>query len=235
MAHDRSMQHEPTRDAGIATPARQAHNSEVTEDATDGRPWPIDPVRTDAHQPDSLPVPDLVGIQEATRVVAEFADSVDRSQASGSGVEQTEEVTDDDRTRYGVLLDRAAERGLLSTYEYEVRLGELATATSLERMREIVTDLPIFATPTAATAKKPARSRRSAAPRGPGSLATPEATTTVRRASRRSSPWVLLGMLLVVFVAALVFFSLYAEHLLHNHGTGMPSGSVRLILSGLRL
>ena len=37
-------------------------------------------------------------------------------------------VTDEDRNRYGVLLDHAAERGLLSPAEYQVRLAELAEA-----------------------------------------------------------------------------------------------------------
>jgi hypothetical protein len=208
----------------------------VTEDATDGRPWPIDPLKTDTHQPDSLPVPDLVGMQEAARTVAAFADSVDRSLAVGVGVEQSAEVTDDDRTRYGVLLDRAAERGLLSTDEYEVRLRELAGATSLERMREIVTELPIFAsTGTAMTAKKSSKTRRSATPPGDVSFSMPKTTRAIGRRGNRSSPWILLGVLLVVFVAALVFFSLYSEHLLHHHGTGMPAGSVRVLLSGLRL
>ena len=43
------------------------------------------------------------------------------------------EVSDEERNRYGVLLDHAAERGLLTAAEYQVRLAELADATSIER------------------------------------------------------------------------------------------------------
>lgn len=198
--------------------SRRTHNSAVTDNASDGRPWPVDPVET---EPDPPPVPDVDGLEEAAQAVAAFADSVERSQAVGQvprqGEGQTVVVTDDDRNRYGALLDSAAERGLLEPYEYEVRLGELATATSHERMREIVTDLPLLTTPPATAARKRARSARRSPARG----AVPETVMAKSHGHRRSSPWVLLAMVLVVFVAAMVFFSIYAEHLLHEHHTGI--------------
>ncbi len=42
-------------------------------------------------------------------------------------------IDDDERDRYGLLLDRAAERGLLTPREYRFRLGELAAATTVDR------------------------------------------------------------------------------------------------------
>jgi hypothetical protein len=53
-------------------------------------------------------------------------------------------VTDEDRNRYGVLLDHAAERGLLSPGDYQARLADVASATSLDELKRIVTELPVF-------------------------------------------------------------------------------------------
>ena len=74
----------------------------------------------------------------------------------------TAPVTDEDRTTFGLLLDRAAERGLLSQSEYQLRLGELAEATTRDEMRRIVTELPVFVTPSPL-----ARSRRGRKPAFP--------------------------------------------------------------------
>ncbi len=231
----------------FATPAPLAHNSEVTDDAMDGRRWPIDPIGAEPAEPEAASVPDLAGLEDAARVVAEFADSVNRTvpvaprvdpePAAGQAVARSVEVTDDDRTRYGVLLDHAAERGLLNAYEYEVRLGELASATSVDRMRQIVTDLPAFAAAPSTAATAASRSRRPGRLSGsaPVSGVKSETAPAVGSGSRRANPWVLLGMLLVVFVAALVFFALYAEHLIHSHNTGMPAAAAGRLLSGLRL
>jgi hypothetical protein len=73
-------------------------------------------------------------------------------------------VTDQDRNRYGLLLDKALERGLLTTSDYEVRLRDLAEATSTEEMLAIVTDLPAFARATASSAWR----RGSRSPTEPG-------------------------------------------------------------------
>ncbi len=139
-------------------------------------------------------------------------------------------MTDEDRNRFGTLLDHAAERGLLSVSEYEIRLGELAAATSIDEMREIVTELPAF-TPMPST---PARSKRSGVAGGLGGSGTPLAPSGASR-RRHANPWVVLGILLVVTVAVLVFFVIYAEHLVHTHGAGMPSPAAALPLSALRL
>jgi hypothetical protein len=212
----------------------------VTDDATDGRPWPIDPLGSEP-DPEATPVPDLGGGDELSKVLTDFAASTNRSASGALGlpappspqtsVQAENGVTDEDRNRFGTLLDHAAERGLLSVAEYEVRLGELAAATTIDEMREIVTELPVF-TPMVNTAPRSKRSGLSGGPVGSGSsLATPGSGTSRRRAN----PWVVLGVLLVVAVVVLVFFVIYAEHLVHTHGAGMPSPTTDLPLSALRL
>jgi Domain of unknown function (DUF1707) len=131
-------------------------------------------------------------------------------------------VTDEVRNRYGVLLDRAAERGLLSPHEYELRLGDLAAATTTEQMKEIVTELPIFTAPKAARSSAGASGRRpagAAVSPGPG---------------HRSSPWLVLVILVVVVVAALAVLALYAHHVV-GHRAGSPAPAVVVgPASGLR-
>ncbi len=207
----------------------------MTDDATDGRPWPIDPIGSEP-DPEAVPVPDLPGLEDLSKVLAEFAASTNRSASAALHVGPpageldgppapagATEVTDDERNRFGTLLDHAAERGLLSVAEYEFRLGELAVATSFDRMREIVTDLPVFTPLAATTAPRSRRSGSGAAGSTPGGR-------------RRSNPWVVLGMLVVVIVALLVFFLIYAEHLVHGHDPGLVSGMAGdRLLSALRL
>jgi hypothetical protein len=174
-------------------------------DAADGRPWPVDPAPSVALHP--LPIPELevpVGPDEVAATLTSFAGPAD---ADGH---VPAPVTDDDRHRYGALLDRAAERGLLSPEEYEVRLGELAEATDLDQVRIIVTDLPLFTAPPAST-----KLRSKNAMMAPGFGMPPPAHR------RRSSPWVLLGILVVVLLASLVLFSVYAEHVVHTHNAGV--------------
>jgi hypothetical protein len=108
-------------------------------------------------------------------------------------------VTDDDRHRYGLLLDRAAERGLLDTAEYQHRLGDLASATTIDQMNEIVTELPVFAPPTATTTRRSSMSSPAAAGRG-------------------SKQWLLLAVVVAVLVVALVFLAVYSRHLVHRPG-----------------
>ena len=214
-----------------------AHNSLVTDDATDGRPWPIDPLGSEP-DPEAAPVPDLTGLDDLSKVLTDFASSANRSASTAffgvptppvappPAVETVSGVTDEDRNRFGILLDHAAERGLLSLPEYEVRLGELAAATSVDEMRQIVTELPVFNPVAANTAP---RSRRSGLAAGLGG------SGTAPGGRRRVNPWVMLGVLLVVAVVLLVFFAVYAEHLVHSHGAGLPSSAVALRLSALRL
>jgi len=83
-------------------------------------------------------------------------------------------VTDDDRHRYGRLLDSAHERGLLGERDYELRLGELAAAASIGELNRIVTELPVF-TPTvrARPARRSPRSPRRPRPTPPAPLRPP--------------------------------------------------------------
>ncbi len=137
-------------------------------------------------------------------------------------------VTDEDRTRFGLLLDHAAERGLLGPADYQVRLRELAEATSIEEMTAIVSELPAFQ-PAPATVGK-GRVRPAGA--GPGRLGETGSAAGVAAplgagpasTRRRSSPWVLLVLMVVVVAASLLFLALYAEHTVHGRtGTGQPA------------
>jgi hypothetical protein len=136
-------------------------------------------------------------------------------------------VTDEDRHRYGLLLDRAAERGLLTPYEYELRLGDLASATTVESMQRIVTELPAFTAP-AATPSRGSSRRRGGASMASGSLGSPATS------SPRASPWLLLVVLVVVVVASLAFLTVYVHHVVHTHPTGVVRAWVAT-LSALRL
>jgi hypothetical protein len=138
--------------------------------------------------------------------------------ASGSA------VTDEDRNRYGLLLDRAAERGLIGPDDYRVRLADLAAASTIEQMNRIVTELPVFVTPPAI------RSR----PRASG-LQLPGVPSSMG-ASRRSSPWLLLLIVVAVVAASLVFLTIYAEHTVKSRNSGLaPRATVARTVSALRL
>ncbi len=105
-------------------------------------------------------------------------------------------MTDDDRNRFGALLDKAAQRGLLSAADYEVRLRDLAVATTTEEMMAIVTDLPAFAVPAAATPT----GRRGMAAGNKRDARTAAAIGGATRSSHRtdgSSPWLMLVVLIV--------------------------------------
>ncbi len=128
-------------------------------------------------------------------------------------------MDDEQRNRYGVLLDRAAERGLLTPGEYEVRLGELASATTVERMQQLVTELPILTAPPPVT-KMRSRTTPRTAPRAAPSEAALLATPGARK---RASPWFGMVLVVVALLVALVFFAFYAEHLAHTHRTGAPA------------
>jgi len=148
-------------------------------------------------------------------------------------------VTDDVRNRYGVLLDHAAERGLLAPAEYQARLAELADATSEEQLRRIVTELPAFAVAGAVGASE--RSSRSTGASAPRPAADPAALdsamwanlTPPRPARSSGNPWVMLLLLVAVLLVAMVALALVAGHVAHTHHTGAgPVGGV--LLSRLR-
>ncbi len=97
-------------------------------------------------------------------------------------------VTDEDRSRYGVLLDHAAERGLLDSSEYEVRLRQLAEATTTEQMVAIVAELPALTPPVGAPVPRQSRSAIQSASR----------TAAGEGQRRRLIIWVLMGVLVAL-------------------------------------
>jgi hypothetical protein len=122
-------------------------------------------------------------------------------------------VTDDDRNRFGTLLDHAVERGLLGPGEYQVRLRELAQATSIEEMTEIVSALPAFAASPSAVK--------------PDAAVDPLAFATLpARTERRNPPWALLVVVIVVVAVALVALALITAHAVHNHNRSGQSTPV---------
>lgn len=198
----------------------------MSDDASDGRPWPIDPTRPPSDH-DPRPLPELGGLDDVTRTLSGFAGSTNGEERHGID----DPVTDDDRTRYGVLLDHAAERGLLTVGEYEVRIGELAEATTIDEMRRIVTELPAFAppVPTSTTSPSPSRSRRSAP------VLAPDALLMTAGTRRRNSSWVVLAVLVAVIVALLIAFTIYAEHLTKSHTAAPPGVAAARTVSAPRL
>jgi len=146
-------------------------------------------------------------------------------------------VTDDERNRYGALLDAAAERGLLTPTEYEARLGEVAMATSVVELRRIVTELPAFGASTES---------RTTDGSVPGSAAAPDRTPTApdldallwagrtQAVSRRNkgNQWLVLALVVAVLLVALVALGLVAAHVVHSHSTGAAAAS-RAAAAGL--
>ena len=132
-------------------------------------------------------------------------------------------VSDDERNRYGVLLDHAAERGLLTPTEYRERLIQLAEAPSIEDLQRIVTELPSF---NASVAPASSSSRRDGQAR-PSASDTPDPAAldaalwasltpaTSRRAS--NSQWFILGLMVLMLIIAMVVLALVAGHMAHTH------------------
>lgn len=163
-----------------------------------------------------MSIPELVVVADVADVMSAFAGGGDPERAIG----------DDERTSYGRLLDRAAERGLLTSAEYQVRLRLLAEATTDDEMRQIVTELPVL--DGADRSSKQTGSAGRVLP--PGGALAPSATPR-----RRSSPWFVLAAMVLVLVVALVFFAVYADHLAHvsNSATAAEHPVFR-VLSDLR-
>jgi hypothetical protein len=181
-----------------------------------------------------MPIPELTVVHDVSSVLAAFAAAgpaaADPTVTGSDGTAPIAEVpavpvgpdptpvSDEDRTRYGLLLDRAAERGLLSTGEYELRLGELATATSVEELRRIVTDLPALTAPSAPAS--PRRGRRATR------VDDPTVPPVLTPGESRRSPWLLLALVVVVVLVTLAAFSLYAEHVVRSRSSGTPAPAV---------
>lgn len=159
------------------------------------------------------PVPDL-GIPGSFGQVPAVGVGPAIQPAPSPGVPRpdTAPVTDEDRQAYGRLLDRAFERGLIGSYDYEVRLRELSEATSIDAMKTIVTELPVFAVPSpAAPGRRPSLGR----------VSTPADGGT-------GNPWTKLVVMVLVVVIAFVVLALYAEHVVHgrtNGNSGAPAAA----------
>ncbi len=121
-------------------------------------------------------------------------------------------VTDEERTRYGVLLDRAAERGLLDSAEYEVRLRQLAEATTTDQMVAIVAELPAFAPQVSAPAPHQSRSAIQSASR----------SAAGEGHRRRLIIWVLMGVLVALALASLVILALSVGRLSRSRSSMPP-------------
>jgi len=151
-------------------------------------------------------------------------------------------VTDEDRNRYGALLDRAADRGLLSLADYQVRLGELAEATTMDQMHRIVTELPVFSAPPAKTQASSRRRSRATVPTGPGLQGTTPDAPWVGAAGDRPlegrGRWLVLAAMVAVLVVSLIVLAVFAAHLTHIRSTVLPVWRPRsgaALLSALRL
>ena len=204
--------------------ARWPTISVVNDNPHSGRPSAAGAAATPAAVPTTLVFDGVASLADSLLGPAAAPD------APGAAVptldsERTEAVSDDERNRYGLLLDRAAERGLLDPTEYEFRLRELAEATSVARMMEIVTELPVFATPPPTTGRS-ARLVRS----------TGRATAEAVGQRRRATVWVVLAVLVVVVVAALVILTLSVERVARiHHSSQPPPPPAGRLVSGPRL
>ena len=135
-------------------------------------------------------------------------------------------VTDEERTSYGVLLDRAAERGLLDSSEYDVRLRQLAEATTTSQMVAIVSELPAFTPPARPPVPHQSRSAIQSASR----------TAAGDGQRRRLIIWVLMGVLVALALASLVVLALSVGRLSRSRSSmPPPPPAVTRPVSALRL
>jgi hypothetical protein len=126
-------------------------------------------------------------------------------------------VPDTERVRYLTLLDKALDRGLLDPYDYELRVREVAEATSVGELQRIVTELPAFthpnARPGAPVGAAGSRLRLRSLSADPAGLSVPGALPT---RSRRSRPWSLLVAVVVVVLLAFAVLAVFVEHEVHS-------------------
>ena len=147
-------------------------------------------------------------------------------------------VSDEERNRYGALLDSAAERGLLTPEEYRARLVAVADADSVDDLRRLVTELPAFGGPAVGipsgrstgvgvTGAPTAASAPGASVPDVDALLQAGRTTSVAR--RSGSQWILLALVVAVLLVALVALGFVAAHVAHVHGsTGAVAGVARI-------
>ncbi len=200
---------------------------------------PLEAVPAPRHPLTPRPVPSAPLVPERAAPVAGAGSA--RS-ADASATQADTGVTDEDRNRYGALLDRAADRGLLSLADYQVRLGELAEATTMEQMHRIVTELPVFSAPPAKTNASSRRRPRAPLPAGSALQgATPEAPWVGAPSGRPfegRGRWLVLAAMVAVLLVSIVVLAVFAAHLTHVRSTGLPVLRPRpgaALLSALRL
>jgi hypothetical protein len=114
-------------------------------------------------------------------------------------VASAETPTDDDRQRYGRLLDSAYSRRLIDDSEYSRRLEELVEADSIERMDQIVGVIP--------TGLDPVDMARLTGPRKQPNPAAKRRQTAIIAIVFLFLMLIILGVLLAVSV--------------HNHQSGL--------------
>ncbi len=186
-----------------------AHNSTVADESHGPT------ASTNGHRatPSPLPIPELVDDR-----AADHGGGHGSGHGGGQGVGVAAvQVTDEERNRFGALLDSAAERGLLTSYEYEARLRDLAVADTVDELRRIVADLPAFTAPAVQPSIR-AWGRPRPADEAQG--------------GKGRSRWIALALLVVVVTVSLVFLAVEIQHLAKHHAGG--AGPPRAV-SALRL
>ena len=169
--------------------------------------------------PDSVPRTAPLSVPDLERCIAV------PSPAVPGGTVPSPALSDDDRNRYGVLLDHAAERGLLSPAQYQARLAELADARSEDELRRIVTELPAFGSAAGVTAPPGRPHRPAGAPAARVDAAALDSAlwaelTPTRQRRGTGNPWAALAVVVVMLLVAIAVLALVGSHLAHAHQTG---------------
>jgi len=108
-----------------------------------------------------------------------------------------------------------------------MRLRDLASATTVDQMNHIVTELSVFA----AARPPPKRSRRSIP-----DVERDHPLLGPAGGRRGANPWPTMAILVIIVVVSLVLLAVYARHVVRNHSSGLrtPPTATRP-LSGLHL
>jgi hypothetical protein len=147
----------------------------------------------------------------------------------GPGVERLEEPDDDDRQRYGRLLDSARMRGLIDDEEYSRRLTELGEASTEAEMREMVARLPAMRAGAGADATAPA-----------SGLDPVDLARLMKRSGRdqgQNRRWAALVAIALMFLVLIVLGIVLAMSVHSRSGDGAPFAgylsSYRSVLVGI--